>query len=471
MKRYLKTVLLLAVAMMLSVSLWAADGDIMITRDGQFLHVKVSSITNDYITYLNVRNKKAGEVTAPIDYVYMILRDKGTSSFFDESGNQITIKKPDGDINSDEMVFLNDGKVLVVYNLTLTKDAIEYQLVNKKKAPYTRTPKNYVFLIKGAHNEITLLNDGYVKKHSEKYAVVTPRAVVQAPEVTPSQEAPQVAPSPIQESPVATVPLEVPSVEVAERPLLAAESLQAPAASIQFEPSPDMAPAELERRINELNPYTLYRKGSMAEYKFQQNGKDFAYMGGPSYIQQIVSDERIENGLLVSYVSQKFFNKKHAPSKGLPAKYLGYLYPTEIDVNGTYHLTHDISEDCGYYIKDRKGYAILIPSKLEVGQRLPSSTIYDALGGAFGQKMKTTRIYKDFVVEKEEQAITPAGTFDCVKLVGKVEHQGSLGNYTVKYDMWLARGIGVVRLDVTSINEDGSLGGMYTIYLNAVSLT
>lgn len=469
MKQYLKTVLLLAVAMMLSVTLWAADGDIMITRDGQFLHVKVSSITNDYITYLNIRNKKAGEVTAPIDYVYMILRDKGTSSFFDESGNQITIKKPDGDINTDELLFLNDGKILVVYNLTLTKDAVEYQLTNKKKAPYSQMPKSHVFLIKAAHNHVTLLNDAYIKKHPEQYAAVAPRSVAQEPEIAPRQEAApqQAAPSQSEQVPLVAAP----PIEGAERPLLAAESLQAPTASIQFEPSPDMAPAELERRINELNPYTLYRKGSMAEYKFQQNGKDFAYMGGPSYIQQIVSDERIENGLLVSYVSQKFFNKKHAPSKGLPAKYLGYLYPTEIDVNGTYHLTHDISEDCGYYIKDRKGYAILIPSKLEVGQRLPSSTIYDALGGAFGQKMKTTRIYKDFVVEKEEQAITPAGTFDCVKLVGKVEHQGSLGNYTVKYDMWLARGIGVVRLDVTSINEDGSLGGMYTIYLNAVSLT
>ena len=459
--------LLLFVAMVLSVNLFAADDEIMITRDGQFLHVKVSSITNNHITYLNIRNKKAGEVTKPIDYVYMILRDKGMSSFFDEEGNQITIKTPECDINADDMIFLNDGKVLVVYNLMLTKDAVEYQLANKKKAPYSRLPKNYVFLIKAAHNNITLLNDAYIKKHPEQYQAVAQRAVAQAPEAAPIQEAPQAAPSPIQESPIAATP----SVEGAERPLLAAESLQAPAVSIPFEPSPAMAPAELEQRINEINPYTLYRKGSVAEYKFQQNGKDFAYMGGPSFIQQIVSDERIENGLLVSYVSQKFFNKKHAPSKGVPAKYLGYLFPTEIDVNGSYHLTHDISEDCGYYIKERRGYAILIPSKLEIGQRLPCSTIYDNLGGALGQKMKTTRIYKDFVVEKEEQAITPAGTFDCVKLVGKVEHQGSLGNYTVQYDMWLARGIGVVRLDVTTLNEDGTKGGMYTIYLNALSLT
>lgn len=471
MKQHFKTMLLFFVAMMLSVNIFAADGEIMITRDGQFLHVKVSSITNDYITYLNVRNKKAGEVTAPIDYVYMILRDKGTSSFFDEGGNQISIKKPDGDINSDEMVFLNDGNILVVYNLTLTKDAIEYQLVNKKKAPYTRTLKNAVFLIKSAHNNITLLNDAYIKKHPEQNAAVAQYAVVQAPAVAPIQEAPQAAPTPIQKAPIVAASSATPSVEGAERPLLAAESLHAPAASIQFEPSPAMAPAELEQRINEINPYALYRKGSVAEYKFQQDGKDFAYMGGPSFIQQIVSDERIENGLLVSYVSQKFFNKKHAPSKGVPAKALGYLFPTEIDVNGSYHLTHDISEDCGYYIKERRGYAILIPAKLEIGQRLPCSTIYDNLGGALGQKMKTTRIYKDFVVEKEEQAITPAGTFDCVKLVGTVEHQGSLGNYTVQYDMWLARGIGVVRLDVTSINKDGILGGKYTIYLNALSLT
>ena len=236
-------------------------------------------------------------------------------------------------------------------------------------------------------------------------------------------------------------------------------------------PALGMNAAEIEMKVNAINPYTLYRKGSVAEYKFQQNGKDFAYMGGPTYIQQVVSDERIENGLLVSYVSQRFFNKKHQPSKGVPAKYLGYLFPTEIDVNGNFHLTHDISEDCGYYIKKRQGYAMLIPGHMEVGQRLPCSSINDMLSGTFGGNWKCIRTYKDFVVEKEEQAITPAGTFDCMKLVGKMEVKGELGEYTVRYDLWLARGIGVVRLDVTTILKDGTDGRKYTIYLNALTLT
>ena len=47
-------------------------------------------------------------------------------------------------------------------------------------------------------------------------------------------------------------------------------------------PALGMNAAEIEMKVNAINPYTLYRKGSVAEYKFQQNGKDFAYMGGPT---------------------------------------------------------------------------------------------------------------------------------------------------------------------------------------------
>ena len=58
-----------------------------------------------------------------------------------------------------------------------------------------------------------------------------------------------------------------------------------------------------------------------------------------------------------------------------------------------------------------------------------------------------------------------------MKLVGKMEVKGELGEYTVRYDLWLARGIGVVRLDVTTILKDGTDGRKYTIYLNALTLT
>lgn len=451
--------------LLVSVGVYAADYEIMVTRDGKILRVRVSSITNGQITYSNLNERQYGISTSPTDYVFMILREKGESWFFDEQGNQKSIESPRCRINQDNLIFLNNGTVFVAYNLKMSADAVSFQRMDNQKAAYYHTPKKDLFLLKDENNKITLFNEEYIRKHP--HPVPSPTDSPSAAENNSNLSAQPVASANNRQSGASSPQPTNPS----DRPLLAVESIHGAISTIPFKPAPDMSPADLERRVNGINPYTLYRKGSVAEYKFQQNGKDFAYMGGPTYIQQVVSDERIENGLLVSYVSQRFFNKKHQPSKGVPAKYLGYLFPTEIDVNGNFHLTHDISEDCGYYIKKRQGYAILIPGHMEVGQRLPCSAIYDMLSGRLGGNWKSTRTYKDFVVEKEEQAITPAGTFDCMKLVGKMEVQGSLGEYTVRYDLWLARGIGVVRLDVTTILKDGNDGSKYTIYLNALTLT
>lgn len=232
--------------------------------------------------------------------------------------------------------------------------------------------------------------------------------------------------------------------------------------------SNNLSPADLEARINEINPYTLFRKGSIAEYKFQQDGKDFAYYGGPTYIQMIVADTKIENGQLVAYVQQRYFNKKHNPSKGIPQKALDYLFPTEIDANGNFHYTHDVAKDF-FFIKSRKGYALLMPSTFEVGQSIPSSSIIDEVGGGLGMKSTMKKNYSNFVVEKMEQAITPAGTFDCVKITGDLNTDASMYGGNEHYDMWIARGIGVVRLDITPITKKGK-GKMYTMYLNHIEL-
>lgn len=238
--------------------------------------------------------------------------------------------------------------------------------------------------------------------------------------------------------------------------------------SVSFTPSDNLSPSELEARINSINPYTLFRKGSIAEYKFQKDGKDLAYMGGPTYVQQVVVDEKIEGGLLVPYVQQRFFNKKHNPLTDLSEKFLQSLYPTEIDAEGQFHLTHDISRDF-LTIKSRKGYALLMPSTFEVGQNIPSSTLVDEVSVGLGTKYTMKRTYSNFTVEKMEQAITPAGTFDCVKITGDVHTEYARFISDEHYDMWIARGIGVVRLDITPITKKGK-GEMYTMYLNHIEL-
>lgn len=237
---------------------------------------------------------------------------------------------------------------------------------------------------------------------------------------------------------------------------------------VSFAPSNNTSPADLEARINEINPYVLFRKGSVAEYKFQQDGKDFAYHGTLHYFQQIVSDTKIENGQLVAYVQQRFLNKKHNPIKGISREALQYMYPTEIDENGQFHLTHDVSKDL-FMMESRKGYALMMPSTFETGQSIPSSSIVDVVGGSLGIRATMKKDYSNFTVEKMEQAITPAGTFDCVKITGDLHIEGAQQDGNEHYDMWIARGIGVVRLDITPISK-GRNGKMYTIYLNHIDI-
>ena len=83
---------------------------------------------------------------------------------------------------------------------------------------------------------------------------------------------------------------------------------------VGFYPAANLTPSEIEKKVNAKNPYTLYRKGSVAEYAFEYKGKPFKLYGGPSSMQQIVYDEKIENGLLISYLKQAFLNKKGQPA-------------------------------------------------------------------------------------------------------------------------------------------------------------
>lgn len=257
------------------------------------------------------------------------------------------------------------------------------------------------------------------------------------------------------------------SQENGERSLLANHTTV-----VKFSPAPDLSPVEIEKKVNAINPYTLYRKGSVAEYAFEQGGKQTKFMEGPSYVQQYVADERIENGLLVAYVQQRFLNKKHQPSKGIPENFKSYYYPTEIDTAGTYHLTHD------YYrahviLSKRKGYAMLVPFDLKVGDDLTCSTISDVVKGGIGNTMKYSTAYSDFKVVAEEKLTTPAGTLDCLKLTGRIkEKMTGVGGFECNNycQWWIARGVGIVRYEIYEDTEKGRSKAPFVMYLNSLEL-
>lgn len=240
----------------------------------------------------------------------------------------------------------------------------------------------------------------------------------------------------------------------AKRPLLAAVGSYAsmPGNKLTFNPAPELSPVEIEMKVNEIDPYTLYRKGSVVDYAFEYQGKQTKYMGGPSYLRQIVKDEKIENGLLVAYIGIDGLNKEQKPMKLVPNKFREVFFPVEIDTAGTYHFTHNPVKD-GFIVIKRQGFGMLIPGKITDGMPLICNRIHDIAKGGLGNEISVDSEYKDWVIEGEETITTPAGTFSCMKMKGFLAYRDGVTTSRAKpsneyITMWLARGIGMVRYEV-----------------------
>ena len=451
----LKT-LLIAVSCILITEPIAAIEDIMITRDGSMITVKVEKISSSQVTFIDLRHKKRGRLNAPADFVYMIMKEKGNNLFFDEEGNQTTspIVKFD---KKDNVMFLNHGEMLVIYNFSIGKDEVVYQLKNKSDAPKYKISKDEVFMIRNSDGTTTLYNDSYQQRLKENQAMSAQAKTTLETSTIPAQQSTVTTPHPVATS-VTITPT------ATQQQLLASGT-----AEKDFFPAPEMNATEIEMKVNSINPYTLYRKGSVAEYCFQYKGKQTQWMGGPTYLQQIVSEEKIENGLLVAYIRQDLYNKKHEPLKGVSASYKECLFPVEIDTAGTYHLTHNVAQDF-LIITKRRGYGILIPGTFQQGMQLKSSTLYDNAKNLIGGIVKTETEYSDWRVSGEDKITTPAGTFECVKLTGHLaQKQGRSGKfYGKKITCWIARGIGIVQYE--TIADTSKDKEPFVIYLNKIDI-
>lgn len=439
-----------------------ADDIVMITRDGSMIPVKVEKISSSQVTFIDLKHKKRGRLNAPTDFVYMIMKEKGNNIFFDEEGNQTTapVVKFDKD---DNVMFLNRGEMFVIYNVSVGKDEISYQLKDKKKAPWIKRKKDEVFMIRNSDGTTTLYNDSYQEKQKQKQQNVAPSTSTPlATQTMPSASAPASLAQP--------TPAAQPSANNAPMAATGQQLLASATVETGFHPAPDMSPADIEMAVNAKNPYTLYRKGSMAEYCFQYDGKQTQYKGsGPTYLRQIVDDEKIVNGLLVAYIRQELYNKKHEPSKGIMASFKEILFPVEIDTAGTYHLTHNLAQDF-LVISKRRGYGLMIPGNLQPGMQLQCSTLYDTAKNILGGTAKLETTYSNWNVVAQESITTPAGTFDCVKLTGRLaQKMGSNGKFAGEnITCWIARGIGIVQYETTE--DRNKEQKPFIFYLNKLEL-
>ena len=351
------------------------------------------------------------------------MKEKGSNVLFDEEGNQMTSAHVKLD-KKDNVLFLNNGKFFPVFNVEIGKNDISYKLKDSKKAPVEKVAKDEVFLLKNSDGTTTLFNNKYVEKMRKAKAEAQAKAAA-----APTLPGAQMPTTP-------TVPA-TPNVATG---------------GLKFSPAPALSDDEIIRRVYAKQPYTLYGKGTVAEYIIMKGDKQSVFMGLPTYVQQVVAEEKVSNGLLGVYVKQVLLNKKHEPSKGISAAFKSYYYPTEIDTAGTFHLTHDISRDF-VLLTSRQGYAMLLPSMPNVGDKLKCGTIADNSKNLFGGTVKLKAEYTDFYVDGTETVTTPAGTFDCIRLKGKVFEDNSAYKVNYQYTWWLARGVGFVKYEM--LNVDG----------------
>ena len=114
-----------------------------------------------------------------------------------------------------------------------------------------------------------------------------------------------------------------------------------------------------------------------------------------------------------------------------------------------------------------EGKALEFPLELSVGQDLPEASV-SALMDRGSMKMKTTTTYAKRKVEKKETISTPAGTWNCFKIVSTIETTMEAGNDemskkmaemmkqrspTISTAMWFAPGFGVVRSEFYRNNK------------------
>lgn len=437
-----------AIAALLSISSTTAiagNDDVMITRDGSFINVKVLRISSSDVNFINLDKKRQGELKAPTDFVYMIMKEKGSNVLFDEEGNQMTSAHVKLD-KKDNVLFLNNGKFFPVFNVEIGKNDISYKLKDSKKAPVEKVAKDEVFLLKNSDGTTTLFNNKYVEKMRKAKAEAQAKAA--AAPTLPGAQMPTAQPAPALTSQAAPAP----SAQAAPAPPAVPSTPNVAMGGLKFSPALALSDDEIIRRVYAKQPYTLYGKGTVAEYIIMKGDKQSVFMGLPTYVQQVVAEEKVSNGLLGVYVKQVLLNKKHEPSKGISAAFKSYYYPTEIDTAGTFHLTHDISRDF-VLLTSRQGYAMLLPSMPNVGDKLKCGTIADNSKNLFGGTVKLKAEYTDFYVDGTETVTTPAGTFDCIRLKGKVFEDNSAYKVNYQYTWWLARGVGFVKYEMLNVDD------------------
>ena len=216
-----------------------------------------------------------------------------------------------------------------------------------------------------------------------------------------------------------------------------------------YHPAPSLTVDEVMKQVGESRPYALYKKGAAAYYIMEEDGKQTKWDAGPTCVKQYVSDVRVENGVLATYIKLDYLNKKREPAKLVRDAARSRIFKNEIDLEGNYHFVHNVIRDAFTDVKSRKGYGILIEGGMPQGKKLSCSKIVETVKNIYGATRQYTTHYTDWEVLGEGTLTTPAGTFDCVKMAGYIISD----EVKTRVTCWMARGIGIIRYDVGNGNR------------------
>lgn len=378
--------------------------ELMLTRNGSFYEVKIERVGSSKLTYTNTNHPKWGTIRIPNSYVYAVLRQDGNHIFFNEDGSYISVIENKPNLEGD-ILFLKSHKFFPVYDVKFVDDGVVYKLSDSPNASLYQIERAKVFMLKKADKTVLLFDDKY---GLGKNASIAPPSKWKMP---------------------------TPRTDIA---------------ASTFSPSDSIDTQQLVNSVNAARPYALHDRTTMLEYQFQR-GRYQETVNGISFIRQRVADIKMQNGLMVTYVKQLPFDGNHNRTDKVPRDYYDYLFPIELDAKGNYFLTHNIVGDL-MLIERRNGYGVLIPADLQPGMHLPCGKM-TIRGRSFkGKAMIVETAYRDWYVVNEETMTTSAGTFNCIKLRGRIQVVTNGGKPVVqKIACWLAKDIGIVCYD--TLNE------------------
>lgn len=135
------------ILMIFTSSTCYSDDDIIITREGKIMECKVIAISANNVEYRAKIKGKWKDVRNSTRSIFMIKKEKGNVFFFDNEGNQTLVPTVKVD-KKDNIIYLNSGEYFPIYNFTIEKDCVTYQLKDKKKAPWHKSMKKDIFLIR-----------------------------------------------------------------------------------------------------------------------------------------------------------------------------------------------------------------------------------------------------------------------------------------------------------------------------------